>query len=120
MAEGAIAPRQRRLLMLGWLVPPLVWLGQMQLAYALTLSTCQNRKIWPLLAVHAAGALVTILVGASALHAWRGLGATWPGKADDGSTRESFAAIVGVLISAQVLLILIAQVLAVIVIGPCD
>ncbi len=116
MSEPA-APRQRRLLLLGWILTPVVWLATMQAAYALAPATCARGMSWPLLATLAAGALATLAGGWTAARAWRRRGRIWPGADDDVPTRESFAAVIALLVAMQMLLLLTAQVLAVLQVG---
>lgn len=112
--------RQGRVLLLGWVVPPVVWLAVMQIAYALAPATCTSGRAWLLLAPLAIGAVATVAIGGGIARAFWRRGGEWPGTVDDVPNRESFAAVIAALLALQVVLILIAQAAAVLVVDPCS
>ncbi len=114
-AEEAVA-RARWLILVGWIVPPVVWLASLQVAYALVPMACRTQRTWPLWLATAVG---LALVVASGLFAWR----RWrPARLpdDDPATRDGFLAAVGVLLSVECGLVLLAQALALSILHPCD
>ncbi|MEW6268253.1 MAG: hypothetical protein AB1689_03025 [Thermodesulfobacteriota bacterium] len=121
MPAGYGGARQRKLLFLGWIVPPVVWLAQLTVAYALAPWACAHGREWPLALVTGASAAVTAAVAGLLLAAWRRDGGTWREATNGGgASRETFAALVGFFVSVLVLLILLAQGLAIAIIEPCD
>ena len=111
----------RSLILAGWLAPPLIWLGQLTVVYALAPAACVEEDRTALLVVIGASAVPVLAAGWTA---WR----TWLRSTPEGSPdvpvfvreRRRFAAAIGALLALQVLLVLAAQTLAVAIVGPCD
>jgi hypothetical protein len=113
--ERSVA-RARWLILLGWIAPPLVWLGELQAAYALVAPACRMQRTWPLWAVTGVGLAVVAATGTFTWRHWRP-----PSLPDDDpGARDRFLAVVGVFLCVEVALVLVAQALALAILHPCD
>jgi hypothetical protein len=111
--------RQRNLLLAYWIAPPLLWLGQLQLSYALTQRSCTSGSVRLLVLVVVATMLLTGLAGWRALAAWRASERLWPAGEGGATPRAAFASLIGMMICVQMLLVLAVQALAIAIVGPC-
>jgi hypothetical protein len=108
------------LLIAAWLAPPLIWLAQLQLAYALVGPACTAQHRMPMYAASVVAALLAAAVGAAVWREWRRHGSAL-GEARTAPRRSSsFVALVGVLVSAQFLLIIVLQAIAMTMLSPCE
>ena len=104
----------------GVLGAPLVFLLHLQLAYMLVPVDC---RLESRLLAHGASILGILLAAGSgilALRAWRRDGRDWPDSSASILSRDRFLAALGALISALVLLTLVAQWIPVFFIAPCQ
>ena len=104
----------------GVLAGPLATLTQLQVNYALVLWACGAGREWALHLVALLALLVTVAGGLLSWRNWRRAGAGWK---DDGAgvvPRSRFMAAVGVLISAFIALVVVAQWIPIFVYGPCE
>jgi hypothetical protein len=104
----------------GVLAGPLATLTQLQVNYALVLWACGTGREWALHLAALSALLVTVAAGLLSWRNWRRAGAGWE---DDGAgvvPRSRFMAAVGVLISALIALVVIAQWIPIFVYGPCE
>ena len=94
--------------------PPLVWLIDLQVQYWFAAYACDaGRSPAPL---HAATAIALALVGTALVVAW-----LHPQSAEPRAERRSrFLVLCGVLLGAQFLLVIVAQGLAPVILGPCQ
>jgi hypothetical protein len=117
----ADAPEGGRVLVLwlGVLVPPLAMLLNLQVEYAATSGSCGRRE-WPLHVI--ALAMLALAAGAGLLahREWRRAGRDWPGTEGSEEARSRFLGALGVMVSALFALVIIAQWVALVVLGPCD
>ncbi|HEX7957372.1 MAG TPA: hypothetical protein VF508_10545 [Pyrinomonadaceae bacterium] len=102
------------------LAGPTAALVQLQANYALVLRACGTGRTWPLHAVSLLALLAAAGAGGLAFRNWRKAGADW----DDGGAgvlpRSRFMSAVGMLVSAHSALVVVAQWLALFVLGPCQ
>jgi hypothetical protein len=104
----------------GVLAGPLATLTQLQVNYALVLWACGAGREWALHLVALLALLVTVGGGLLSWRNWRRAGSGWE---DDGAgvvPRSRFMAAVGVLISALIALVVVAQWIPIFVYGPCE
>ena len=98
--------------------PPLVWLATLQLIYGIAPFACEvgiSR-----LPIRATEAATLAVIAATVLIAWRGLGANESAAtAGTNGHLASFLAAGGLVLVAQVLLVIVAQELAVVFFEPC-
>ena len=107
-------------LWIGVLAGPIAALTQLEANYALVLWACAANKFWPLHLVSLGALLMTVTGGLLALRVWNQVG---PKTTEDGEgavPRSRFMAAVGMLGSGLMLLVVIAQWLAVFVFHPCE
>ena len=103
----------------GVLGAPLVFLAHLQLAYMLVPVDC---RLDSRLLAHAASVLGILLAaggGIVALRIWRRHDEEWPDSSASVSTRDRFLGAMGVVLSALVVLTLIAQWIPIFFIGSC-
>ncbi len=105
------------LLLAVWVAPPLLWLLQLQATYAYAAFSCEAPHV---IAIVGALAATTVLVGGLAAIAWvarrRASGA--PPAASPAAA--SFVAVVGLFLSLQLVMVMLAQALAVAILSPCS
>jgi hypothetical protein len=110
---------QRRGLLFGLFAGPLAWLAQLQTAYALVPWACAHGHRFVLLAASLA-ALVTC--GAGGFVAWE----SWPGSGDrltgepQGIEGARLMSLMGVALSVTFAVAVIASVIPILVLRPCD
>ena len=111
--------RELLLLWTGVLGAPLVFLAHLQLAYMLVPVDC---RLDSRLLAHAAAVLGIALAaggGVLALRVWRRHDERWPDSSASVSSRDRFLGAIGVVMSALVVLTLVAQWIPVFFIGSC-
>jgi hypothetical protein len=110
--------QQRRGLLGGLLVPPLVWLAQLQANYALVSWVCSTGHRFVLVSISLLAILVSAAAGYAAWTSWPGNGRlTGEPRGVEGARLLS---IVGVVVSAGVVVVLVAMMIPTFVLGPCD
>ena len=104
----------------GLFLAPAVFFVHLQGAYLLVLRACQdNGMAW----VHAAGAVAVIVSAVGTFVAWRvwtATGGTSPGESTDTAARARFLGICGLVVSAMITLILVAQLVTGFFTSPCQ
>ena len=104
----------------GALAGPLATLTQLQVNYALVLWACGAGREWPL---HLTALLALAVAVAGGLLSWRNRRLAGTGWEDEGAgviPRSGFMAAVGILISALIALVIVAQWIPVFAYGPCE
>jgi hypothetical protein len=123
LPHGSSEPPRRLLaLWTGILAGPLVWAALLQTNYVLSYVACEQRQSWML---HLATAAALILVGASALTAWRAApprldeehAASDP--ADASVLRRRFMGLAGLAMCAWFAIVIVATEIPVLVLHPC-
>lgn len=102
------------------LVPPLLVLLQLEVAYLLVHPACNGGASWPL---HVSFAVAVLTTGSISLMGWRESGRWEPLRRRDPSGRAArswFLAAVGAFLSSLSTLVLIAQWLATAFLTPCQ
>jgi hypothetical protein len=112
--------RALRALWTGILLPPLAFLLDLEVAYALVPTACSTRNQLPVHLSHLACLLLALFGGFTALRCWSALGSTWPGEAGDPTARSRFMAGVGILMSALFVLIIVAMWIPSFILDPCQ
>jgi len=108
-------------LLAGVLAGPLAMLVQLQVNYALVNWACDAaRWEWALHLVALLALLVTAGAGLLSWHNWRRAGGVWEDEGAGVIPRSRFLAAVGILISALLSLVIIAQWIPVFIHGPCQ
>jgi hypothetical protein len=109
-----------RALWTGVLLPPIVLLIDLEVAYALVPAACARRNSLPVHLSHLISLALVLFAGITALRCWRVLGSTWP--AEDGSTvaRNRFLAGLGLLLSALFGLMIVAMWIPSFMLDPCQ
>lgn len=105
-------------LWVGVLVGPLAALMQLEVNYALVLWACSHHSTWPLHLVSVLALLVTIVAGLLSFRIWQRVSVNEDGPGPAARTR--LMTVIGVLISIMMLLVIIAQWLAVFIHDPCE
>jgi hypothetical protein len=103
----------------GLLIAPLAFLLHLQINYMLTTQLCPGGRKIILHVVTFAFLLVAACGGLVAWRNWDALGSKLPGEAGSILERSRFMAIVGLLISALVALVFIAQLIPQFFFDPC-
>ncbi|HKS28074.1 MAG TPA: hypothetical protein VJS44_09650 [Pyrinomonadaceae bacterium] len=108
-------------LLIGVLGAPMVMLLELQINYALVNWVCEaaGRE----LVLHLVSLLALLLTLGTLLLSWRNWRRTGGGWEDEGAgvmPRSRFLAVLGILISGLLVLVIIAQWLAVFMYGPCQ
>ena len=107
-------------LWVGVLAAPLAMLTQLQVNYALVLWACGAGREWPL---HLVALLALAASVGGGLLSWRNHRLARAGFEEEGAgviPRSGFMAMVGMLLSALISLVVIAQWIPIFVYGPCD
>ena len=109
-----------RALWAGLLLAPTAFLLNLEVAYALVPTACssQNRLLVHL--VHVVCLVMAAAGGFIALRSWRAGGETWPGEHGGPVGRSRFMAGLGLLLSAFILLVIVAQWIPSFVLNPCQ
>lgn len=115
-------PDARRIAALwtGLLLPPVAFLLNLELNYALVPRSCLRNDV---LLVQAAQTLCLLLAlggGLVAWRVWRAEGAEWPGGEGGAVGRTRFMAGLGLLLSAMFTLVIVAQWIPGFALSPCQ
>jgi hypothetical protein len=105
----------------GLLLAPAAFAGGFQAIYSLTPWACYHRQ-WSAL-LHVIPALTLIGTGLGfwlAMTNWRAAGAGWPSKGATVQTRDRFLGVLGMIFSAYLSLIVLAQWFPVFLLNPCQ
>jgi hypothetical protein len=104
----------------GLLLPPLAFLTNLAIAYALVPRACTTNEPLLLHLVHFVSLLLTLAGGLVAWRVWRATGAEWPGDAGGPLGRSRFLAGSGLLSSGMFALVILAQWFPGFVLDPCQ
>jgi hypothetical protein len=112
--------RAIRNLFIGLLVPPIAFLIDLEVAYALVPTACSTRN--PLLVhlVHLACLLLVVFAWVTAWRCWKATGSTWPAEEGGPLGRSRLLAGIGVLMSALFALVILAMWLPSFILDPCQ
>jgi hypothetical protein len=102
------------------LLPPLAFLINLEVAYALVPTACSGRNLLPVHLVHLISLVLAIVGGLTALRHWRLSGATWPGGAGGRLSRTQFMSGVGMLLGLLFALVIVAQWIPSFILDPCQ
>jgi hypothetical protein len=109
----------KRRLWIGNLLAPLAWVIAFELNYTLVPFACQSRQIW-LLHVIFLVALAAAAIGAmTARTAWVATGRQMPGEGETPESRDRFLGMFGMVFSASMMLLIVAQWIPVLFLDPC-
>jgi hypothetical protein len=104
----------------GLLLPPLAFLINLEVAYALVPVACSSQNALPVHLVHLTCLILTLLGGIIAWRSWQRIGATWPGEEGGAVARSRFMAGTGVLSSVLFALVIVAQWIPSFLLNPCQ
>jgi TRAP-type C4-dicarboxylate transport system permease small subunit len=104
----------------GLLTAPLAFLLHLQINYMLTTQLCPDGRKLVLHLVTFAFLLVAAVGGFIAWLNWESTGRRWPGEQANVPDRSRFMAVVGLLISALIVLAFIAQLIPQFIFDPCN
>ncbi|HET7457607.1 MAG TPA: hypothetical protein VFJ74_08120 [Gemmatimonadaceae bacterium] len=115
------APVGNLALWTGVLAGPTVFLLLLETNYVVSTEyACPSSVWWPMHAVDAVAVILTALALLLSWRNWVASGRQWP-VADGGSVeRARFLSALGVLVSAGFILVMIAQWIPVMILGPCQ
>jgi hypothetical protein len=112
--------RELTALWTGLLLAPVAFLLNLEVAYALVPTACEQRTRILVHLVHAV-CLVLALVGTmTAWRMWRFTGEIWPGQSGGRLSRSRFMAGVGLFLSLLFVLVILAQWIPSFVLDPCQ
>lgn len=114
--------REPRMTALAWLsvmLPPIAWATSMQINYMLTPFECYGGSRFPLYVINVVALLLSVTGGAIGLHLWRRQSYEWANESNDPKTRNRFLAVLGMLMSGNFTLVILAQGIAIVVFHPC-
>ena len=103
----------------GLLLPPVAFLLNLELAYALVPVACTS-GVLPVHLVHLGSFLLALAGGVFAFRCWRAKGSTWPGEEGGRLARTRFMAGLGLLESALFALVIVAQWIPSFLLNPCQ
>jgi hypothetical protein len=104
----------------GVLLPPIAFLINLEVAYALVPKACASKSTLVLHLVHAVCLGLVLLGGLTAWRCWRATGAVWPGEGGGPLARSRFMAGIGVLMSVFVALVIVADWIPSFMLNPCQ
>jgi hypothetical protein len=103
----------------GLLTAPLAFLLHLQLNYMLVTQLCQSAHKLVLHLVTLGFLLIAASGGFIAWRNWAAAGRKWPGDMGSVTERSRFMSVVGLLVSALIILALIAQLIPQFIYDPC-
>ena len=112
--------RELMTLAAAFVVPPLAFLLNLQINYALVLWACASGHEFVLHLVSMGTLLLAAGGGLIAWREWRRGGRRWPGQQEGGPPRNPFVPVMGILMSAMFFLVILAQWLPNFVLSPCE
>jgi hypothetical protein len=116
-------PDARRIAALwtGLLLAPLAFLVNLEVGYLLVRRSCLGNDRLPVHVVQIVCLLLALAGGVVAWRVWRAEGAQWPGgEAGGPAGRTRFLAGLGLLLSAQFALVILAQWIPSFMLSPCQ
>jgi hypothetical protein len=112
--------REIRNLWIGVLVPPIVFLIDLEVAYALVPTACSTQNRLPVHLVHLACLLLVLFSWLMVRRCWKASGATWAAEQGGPLGSSRFLAGIGVLMSALFALVILAMWLPSFILDPCQ
>jgi hypothetical protein len=109
-----------RALWTGLLLPPIAFLIDLEVAYALVPPACSSRNELPVHLVHFVCLLLALGGGLTAWRSWRATGATWPDEEGGPLARSRFMAGIGVFLSLMFALVIVAMWIPSFMLDPCQ
>jgi hypothetical protein len=109
-----------RNLWIGILVPPIAFLIDLEVAYALVPTACSTRNRLLIHLVHLACLLLVLFAWGTAWRCWKAAGASWPAEEGGPLGRSRLLAGLGVLMSALFALVILAMWLPSFILDPCQ
>jgi hypothetical protein len=98
---------------------PIVWFVQLGLIYIMVPLACVANNTAILHVIDLVALALALLAGWLALRIWRRTGSGGETQPADPETRSRFMALIGMMASPLFSLVLLAQLLGIIVLGPC-
>jgi hypothetical protein len=112
--------RVLRAIWTGVLLPPLAFLFNLEVAYALVPTACTSRNVLLVHLVHLVSLVLAAFGGITALRYWRSSGAAWPGSAGGRLSRTQFMSGLGMLMGLLFTLVILAQWIPSFILDPCQ
>jgi hypothetical protein len=109
-----------RALWTGVLLPPVAFLVNLEVAYALVPAACGARTTIAVHLVHAVSLTLAILGGVVAWRTWQRSGAIWPGGEGGRISRTQFTAGLGALMALLFTIVIVAQWIPSFILDPCQ
>jgi hypothetical protein len=109
-----------RALWIGVLLPPTAFLFNLEAAYALVPAACSSQSLLLVHVVHLVCLALAVFGGLTALRSWRRSGSTWPGGEGGPVSRTRFMAGLGMFLSLQFALVIVAQWIPSFILDPCQ
>lgn len=109
-----------RNLWIGVLVPPIVFLIDLEVAYALVPTACSTRNRLPVHLVHLASLLLMLFAWVTARRCWKATGSTWPVEEGGPLGSRRLLAGIGMLLSGFVALVIVAMWIPSFILDPCQ
>jgi uncharacterized membrane protein YidH (DUF202 family) len=104
----------------GVLTAPLAFLLHLEVSYALVTQLCQSTHKLVLQLVTVLFVLVSAAGGLIAWRNWEAAGRKWPGEEATVSERSRFMSVIGLLVSALVVVALVWQLVPQFIFDPCQ
>jgi hypothetical protein len=115
----ATTTEHERPLWLGFLVPPLAFLANLGVAYALVPGSCAGGVSWPLHLTAAVMLIIALGAGWLAWREWARAGREWPSEQAEPTARIRFMAALGSIGAVFFSLLIVAQWLAMVILPQC-
>lgn len=112
--------REIRALWIGVLLPPVAFLINLEVAYALVPTACSSGTALPVHLVHLACFFLAVGGGLVAWRRWVAGGKVWSGEEGGALGRSRFMAGVGLLLSGLFVLVIVAQWIPSFLLDPCQ
>lgn len=112
--------REIRNLWIGVLVPPIVFLIDLEVAYALVPTACSMQTRLVIHLVHFACLLLVLFGWVTAWRCWKATGSAWPAEEGGPLGSSRLLAGTGVLMSALFALVILAMWLPSFILDPCQ
>jgi hypothetical protein len=109
-----------RALWTGVLLPPVAFLLNLELAYALVPVACGARTVVLVHVVHLVSLALAVFAGVVAWRTWQKSGATWPEGEGGRLSRTQFMAGLGILMGLMFAVVILAQWIPSFILDPCQ
>jgi cytochrome c biogenesis factor len=109
-----------RALWAGVLLGPTAFLLNLELAYAMVPNACSSQNRLPVHIVHLVCLVIALAGLMISLRSWRSSGQTWPGEEGGRIGRTRFMAGLGLLLSIEFAIVIVAQWIPSFVLSPCQ